>query len=184
MTHSAQNMEVTPYFDMELLMSMSGETRMGGATAERLMGLWTKWMPHLHVRRIATHPIEYLAVWLDPEVEEEVDRAWDESPSEAYLNNVLAQLLCMSAVNDLVPEVQDAGCAPAPRPTDKLRAALAAEGLPYTESDALSRRYAVLTHYPFKGGCEICHMQKACPKAQGAGDGASIVLPGFEKAGA
>jgi hypothetical protein len=174
-------MEIHPYFDLELLMSMSQETRLGGAVTERLMRLWEQWMPEVHALRIKTDPIEYLAVWLNEKVEEDVDEAWGQSPTDAYLYNTLAQVLCMSTVYGILPEIQEAGCAPAPRTTDKLRAALRAEGLPYTPSGTLARRYAVVTYYPFKGGCEICTLQHACPKAQGAGDGASVLLPGYER---
>jgi len=174
-------MEIHPYFDLELLMSMSQETRLGGAVTERLMQLWEQWIPEVHALRIKTDPIEYLAVWLNENVEEDVDKAWDQSPADAYLYNTLGQVLCMSTVHGILPEVQDAGCAPAPRMTDKLRAALSAEGLPYTSSGTLARRYAVVTHYPFKGGCEICSLQHACPKAQGSGEGSSIMLPGYER---
>jgi hypothetical protein len=181
MAHSAQRVEISPYFDLELFMSVSGEKRLGGAVAERLTLLWEKWMPELNARRIGADSAEYLAVWLNPRVEEEVDAAWAESPSDAYLYNALAQVMCMSAARGLVPEIEGAGCAPAPRPTKGLRAALRAEGLPYSESDTLSRRYALLTHYPFKGGCEVCAMRKDCPRAGGAGENASVLLPGFEK---
>jgi len=180
MTHSTEHLEIQPYFDLELIMSMSGETRLGGAVTERLMGLWEQWVPQAHAMRITTEPIEYLAVWLNENVEEDVDKAWDQSPSDAYLYNTLAQVLCMSTVYSILPEVQDAGCAPAPRVTDKLRAALDAEGLPYTPSGTLARRYAVVTHYPFKGGCEICSLEQACPRAQGGG-GSSVLLPGYER---
>lgn len=183
MAHSARNAEITPYFDLELLMSMSGETRLGGAITERLMRLWEAWMPWIRARLVTVGSSEYLAVWLDERVEEEVDQAWDDSPADAYLHNVLAQVLCMSTVHGAVPEIQDAGCAPAPRITEKLRAALEAEGLPFTGSGTIGRRYAVLTRYPFGGGCEICALQANCPKAQGAGEAASsVLLPGFEQA--
>ena len=180
MSHSSEHVEIHPYFDLELLMSMMQETRLGGAATERLMRLWEQWMPEVHALRIKTDTNEYLAVWLNEKVEEDVDKAWNQSPSDAYLYNSLAQVLCMSTVHGILPEVQDAGCAPAPRTTDKLRAALSAEGLPYTPSGTLARRYAVVTHYPFKGGCEICSLQHACPKAQGLGEGTSIMLPGYE----
>jgi hypothetical protein len=183
MAYNAEQMEIQPYFDLELLMSMSGETRLGGAVTERLMRLWEQWMPETHALRIRTASSEYLAVWLNEQVEEDIDKAWDQSPSEAYLSNALAQVLCMSAVHGILPEVQDAGCAPAPSMTDDLRAALTAEGLPYTPSGTPARRYAVVTHFPFKGGCEICTLQHACPKAQGSGEGASVLLPGYEREG-
>ena len=38
-----------------------------------------------------------------------------------------------------------------------------------------------MTHYPFKGGCEICHLQSNCPKGQGKSEAASVVLPGYER---
>ena len=181
MAHSAEHMEIHPYFDLELYMSMSQETRLGGAVTERLMELWAQWIPEVHALCIKTDSIEYLAVWLNAKVEEDIDRAWDQSPTDAYLYNTLAQVLCMSTVYGILPEIQDAGCAPAPRTTDKLRAALTAEGLPYTPSGTLARRYAVVTHYPFKGGCEICNLQHACPKAQGTGGESSVLLPGYER---
>ena len=64
-----------------------------------------------------------------------------------------------------------------------LREALEAEGIPYTndKDPILSRRYAVVTHYPFKGGCEICVLQSNCPKGQGQMEAASVVLPGYER---
>jgi len=181
MAYSAEPLEIHPYFDLELIMSMGQETRLGGAVTERLMLLWEQWMPEVHALHVKTDPIAYLAVWLNETVEEEVDRAWVESPSDAYLYNTLAQVLCMSTVYGILPEVQETGCAPAPHVTDKLRAALSAEGLPYTPSGTPTRRYAVVTHYPFKGGCEICSLQHACPKAQGMGEAASILLPGYER---
>lgn len=182
-THSATRLDVTPFFDMELILNVSQEKRIGGAALDRLVALWREWLPALQVYTVTADKTEYLAVWLDIVVEEAVDAAWATSPSQAYLDNALAQALCMSAVHSLLPEIEDAGCAPAPRPTPALRAALESADLPYKDGGpALTRRYAVVTPYPFKGGCEICHLQKQCPKGQdqhptGA---ATITLPGYE----
>ena len=84
-------------------------------------------------------------------------------------------------VHNLLPEVEEAGCAPAPRPTDELADAREDEGVPYTVAGepGLARRFAVVTPYPFKGGCEICALMKDCPKAGGARD-MSVTLPGHE----
>lgn len=180
--HTVEKLEVQPYFDVELLMNTSQETRIGGEVMHRLMHRWETWMAKLHALRIDTGKIRYLAVWLDNEVEDDVDNAWETSPSDAFIINALAQTMVMSAVHMLLPEVEDVGCAPAPKPTEKLRAALQAEGLSYSgEGPTLTRRYAVVTHFPFKGGCEICTLLKDCPKGSGAaGAPSSIVLPGFE----
>ena len=65
--------------------------------------------------------------------------------------------------------------------TEALREALAGLGLAYKEGQpTLNRRFALVTHYPFKGGCEICHLQDNCPKGQGQAESMSIVLPGHE----
>jgi hypothetical protein len=182
MTHSAESLEIQPYFDLELFMSVSRETRLGGALTERLMQWWEQWAPEAHALRVTTASGGYLAVWLNEKVEQDVDKAWEQSPSDAYYYNALAQVLCMSVVHGILPEIEDAGCAPAPRVSDALRAALSAEGLPYTPAGTLARRYAVVTPYPFQGGCELCSLQHACPKAQGTEDAASVLLPGHERA--
>lgn len=163
-------------------MTLSRETRLGGAALERLVQLWDDWLSLLSVCEISTGKISYLAVWLPESVEQLVDEAWGKSPSDGYMVNNLAQYMCMTAVQELLPQVEDGGCAPSPRPTMALREAVAGMGLEYKEnSDMLARRYAVVTHYPFRGGCEICHMQEICPKGQGKAESAGIVLPGFER---
>lgn len=174
--------DIVPYFDMEGFMVMSQESRLGGATLERLVTLWGAWLPLLEVREIAAGAISYLAVWLPEEVEQQVDAAWEKSPSDGWQVNNLAQFLCMAAVRELLPQVEDAGCAPAPRPSETLRAALGDLGLHYREGAAvLDRRFAVVTHYPFRGGCEICHLQGQCPKGQGQSQAASVLLPGYHR---
>lgn len=179
--YSAKDLEVAPYFDLELLLSASKETRVGGALMDGLGKAWERWLPHARARQITTEQGSYLLAWLEEPVEEEVDDKWEETPSEAFMYNALAQVMCMGIVHSLLPEVEEAGCAPAPRPTDALADALEAEGVPYLMpgEPGLARRFAVVTYYPFKGGCEICMLQKQCPKA-GGDNGMSITLPGFE----
>lgn len=177
-------LEVTPHMDLELLMENCQETRIAGDVMDRLVEHWGAWMPHLNARKIEAGKDSYLVVWLDEKVEESVDEMWDEAPSEAFLFNSLAQTLCMCAVHTLVPEVSEAGCAPAPRPTLDLKEALEEAGLRDVDEEnnrlALLRRYAVATYYPFRGGCDICDLQEECPKLKGGSD-YSVVLPGYEE---
>lgn len=177
--------QLQPYFDIEDFMALSQEKRLGGAVLERLLGLWETWLPRLRACQITSGASSWLAVWLPEEVEAAVDEAWAQSPSEGFLINSLAQYLCMTGVQELLPQVEAGGCAPSPRPTPELRAALAEQGLPYKSGDSslLERRYAVLTYFPFRGGCEVCHLRPVCPKGQGRGENASIVLPGHERTG-
>ena len=114
---TTEKIDVEPWFDMELFMGVSQETRLGGDVMDRFMTLWKNWLPHLTVKGIDTGKIKYLLVALDESVEQDVDKAWEGSPSNAFLYNALAQTMCMAAVHAVIPEVQDAGCAPAPKPT-------------------------------------------------------------------
>ncbi len=180
--HTAESVEVVPYFDVEMFMGVAQESRIGGTMMERLVDCWEKWSSELMVRRFQAGKIEYLAAWLSEAVENEVDAMWDDSPSEAHLFNALAQSIVMVAVQQVLPEVQDAGCAPAPKPTDLLKNALEEEGVPYNSAGtALIRRYAVVTHHPFKGGCEICYLLPNCPKGSGENSASSLLLPGHER---
>ncbi|MDR3319449.1 MAG: hypothetical protein LBS77_00415 [Desulfovibrio sp.] len=170
---------------MEAYLALSQELRLGGAVAEHLINLWEQWLPILQVCEVRGEKISWLVVWLPESVENQVDESWKSSPSEGWLVNSLARFMCASAVQELLPEVEEVHCAPSPRPTQTLREALDKLGVPYKEGAAiLSRRYAMVTLYPYLGGCEICHLQNQCPKGQGKGESLSVVLPGYEKTNA
>lgn len=179
--YTVTHLPFEPEFDLELFMAVSQESRIGGTLMDVLSDAWNCWLPHGRARRIETENESYLLVWLDEAVENDVDDKWEEAPSEAFLYNALAQVMCMGIVHALVPEVEEAGCAPAPKPTDALADALQAEDVPYAVmgKPGLARRFAVVTPYPFRGGCEICVLQKECPKA-GGDRNVSVTLPGFE----
>ncbi len=179
--YRVHKLEVAPDFDLELLMSVSQETRIGSDAMAVLADAWDAWLPKAKARKIETSSGSYLLAWLEEDVENDVDDKWEERPSEAFLFNALAQVMCMGIVHALLPEVEEAGCAPAPKPTPELAEALLAEGVPYVMEGepGLSRRFAVVTPYPFKGGCETCVLRNGCPKVAGAQD-MSFTLPGYE----
>ncbi len=182
MNYTKEKLDVAPWFDMEMFLSLSQEKRFGGALMDRCLKLWDKWATDMDVQRLDVGKRQYLLVRLGDVAGEDVDEAWNASPADGFVLNALAQTLCMSAINTLLPEIQEAGCAPAPKPTDELADALTDIGVPYKEDGpTLAHRYAVLTYFPFKGGCEICTLQKNCPKGQSATDcSSSFVLPGYE----
>lgn len=178
------SMAVEPYFDLEDFMNFVRETRMENETLQEIFRKLEEWSGKLSVRALERGSSRWLVVWLPGEVEQQVDDAWDESPGTGFMLNSLAQYLCMGVIQRLFPQIAEGGCAPAPKPGENLRQALRDAGLDYRDmtSGALDRRYAVLTFYPFKGGCEICHMRPACPKGNGKGEEfASVVLPGYER---
>lgn len=174
---------VQPEFDLESFMNFSRETRLDNAILEKMLALWDDWQQLLKIVQIQHGKNSWLAIWLPEEVESAVDSAWNEIPSEGFLLNSMAQYFCMVAVEQLLPQVADGGCAPSPKPGKMLEEGLNQLGLvdPAKGGLNLLRRYAILTHYPFKGGCEICAMRDNCPKVQGQQDFAHVVLPGYER---
>lgn len=136
------------------------------------ISLWDEWTKHLVCMEVADNGKTYLALWLSDDVETAVETTWDKSPSEGFRLNALAQTLTMCAVHELVPEVEDVGCAPYPPATESLAAAINAAGLPARVGTGggleFGRKFAVVTRYPFGGGCEVCSLLSSCPKAGGA----------------
>ncbi len=179
--YSKEVLAVRPVFDMELMLGLLQETRLGGQVMEGLADAWERWLPRLRAMTLTAEGKQYLAIWLDEDVEREVDDSWGRSATEGFRLNALAQTMIMGAVYQVVPEVEAAGCAPAPAPTPALSAALEAEGVPYQEpgGPTLCRRFSVLTHVPFRGACDICHLRDHCPKAAANAESFhSVELPG------
>lgn len=183
--YQIETVDQKPEFDLMSFMELSQETKLDGEAGRRLEKLWNLWVDKLSVRIVHFAKAQYLAVWFPEDIEQTVDEIWEKSPSDGYLASILAQYMCMQVVGTLLPQVELAGCAPAPKPTQTLREALAELGLSYNDNGlGLNRRFAVVTFYPFRGGCEICFLQKQCPKGNGGGEeGGSITLPGFEHPG-
>ncbi|MBQ3170829.1 MAG: hypothetical protein IJB53_02740, partial [Mailhella sp.] len=145
-THTKEVLQVRPISDFELLLGLLSETRLGGSVLEEMANTWERWLPKLHALKIETGKGRYLALWLDPEVEEEVDAERAKSAEYGYRMSALAQTMIQCAVYQLLPEVEEAGCAPAPQPTALLCDALAAEGLDYQEdTHSILPKYSVLT---------------------------------------
>ncbi len=180
--YSKENIDIEPSFDFFSLLELLEEKRLGGEVLDELGDAWDRWLDKLHVYRLKVGKIGYLVTWLDESVEEEIDTKWSESPEDSFRFNCLAQNLIMTAVQTVLPEVLDAGCAPAPKPTDSLIDALEDMQIPYNDDvTALTRRFATLTHFPFRGACEICYLQENCPKAQAnAQSFHSVELKGYE----
>lgn len=155
-----------PRFDFEFFLKNAEEPGLGEAETSECCHLWVQWSGHLFSDVVTTREGDVLSVWLGREVEEEVDAAWADSPSHGYLLNALALTLCMCAVRERIPELEAAGCAPAPSPTSELASALTHAGLPAQAGTGLelARRYAVVTPIPFREHCAVCALHAACPR--------------------
>lgn len=172
--------KIRPEFDLEEFMNFSRETRLASDALRQLLVFWEEWSDLLEVAEIRNGSNSWLAIWLPEEIEQKVDEIWSKSPGEGFLINSLAQYMCMSAANTIMPETAGMGCAPSPRPDLALDSALDSFGLGQM-GPALARRYAILTYYPFKGGCEICGLQEECPRNIGEPSFATVTLPGHER---
>jgi len=165
MQHSIETLDVVPHFDMEQFMLITQTRRLDEESARIIDEYWERWREQLRVRRIGIGQNDYVLVWLEPQVEEEITSLWETAPSRAFSVNNLAMAMLMAVIRDLVPEVAAAGCAPVPVPGAKLRKALKDVGVSWPENGILDKQYAMITHMPFKGGCAICHLKDECPNA-------------------
>ena len=164
--YTLEAVSVTPYFDMELVIQMNHSNTLDGKTFGKLADTWETWIDKLHVDRIAIRKNQYLLVWLEESVEEDVNKAWDDSPNDGFALTGLAQAMLMEVIRELVPEVAADGCAPAPKPFPALIAAMRDAGVDWADDTTLSRQFAMITHYPYKGGCAACYLSKSCPNAK------------------
>ena len=181
--HTKEKLDIHPSFDMEAIMALMEEKRLGGQVLEGMVNTFERWLKELNCISLKTGKGEYLAIWLNESVEDEVDKVWKEDPEMGFRLNCVGQGLIMNAVYQVMPEVENAGCAPCPTPNDEIEEALKAEKIPYKEGEpTLSRRFSVLTSMPFRGACDICYLQESCPKANGQSDSFhSVELPGFNQ---
>ena len=139
-SYTKETLPVRPVFDFELLLSLLSEKRLGGKVVEELAETWERWLPLLHAVKLETGKGRHLALWLEESVEKEVDEQWAKSSEYGYRLSALAQTMCQCAIYQLMPELEEAGCAPAPEPTATLRDVLAQEGLDYQDITHSMRR--------------------------------------------
>lgn len=172
--------KITPSFDIEEFMHFSKETRLESDMLENLLTLWEQWVAKLNCQKIESGKKSWVALWLPEEIEIAVDETWQNTPSQGYLMNSLALYLCMSAVQELIPQTADSGCAPMPKPDSALKNQLASLGIA-DKDGSIKKRYAIITYYPFKGGCEICGLSDQCPKNTTDSNFETILLKGYER---
>lgn len=179
--YTKEVLQIQPYFDMEAIMALLQETRLGGQVLEDMVNTFERVAKELNSVVLKTEKGDYLAVWLNEEAEKEADELFAQDPEKGFRFNCVGQAVIMNTVYQILPEVETAGCAPCPEPNDAIAEALKAENIPYLEGEpTLVRRFSVLTSLPFRGACEICYLKEACPKANGQSDSFhSVELPGY-----
>ena len=165
-----ETINAKPEFDLMYYLGVCGTNRIEHELLERIEAAWKDWKDRLHVYKIkpshAKKDEGFVLIFLNKSVEEAVEDAWEKSPSEGMSFHNLGITMVMSAAQSLVPEVMEKGCAPLPRPGSEVLAAFEKLGLEWNkETKSANRQYAVFTHMPHAGGCEICSLSDTCPNS-------------------
>ena len=117
----------------------------------------------------------WLAVWLPPQVEAEVDHAFAYAPSLGLALDEAARETLMARVRRLSPAVTERECAPLPPRHARAEAELARAGLARLACGGLRARYAVLTWAPKPDnpapGCQSCSLHAGCPRLSSKNSG-------------
>jgi len=156
---------VQPEFDLFTYCEISGETRIENDLLEEIEPRFDGWQQHLKAYRLSagggTDP-GYVVLWLEKPVEDEIEGIWQDSPSAGMAFHNLAIHMVMSAVQNLVPELADKGCAPLPKPGKDVLAAFKKLGLTWNKEGTVSRQFAVFTNMPVLAGCGACMLKAKC----------------------
>ena len=149
-------------FDLEAYMFLSQNQRIDAEQARRIAERWDKWAKHLKAYRLGQKK-GYVVVFFEHDVEDEVNAVWNESPSEGFEAQCVAQTMIMQTMRELMPEVAEQGCAPMPEPNKVLKRSLEPLGLTLHDT-GLNVKYGVITPFPVKEGCTACSLEETCPK--------------------
>ncbi len=165
--YTLKKLEPKPEFDMWFYAELSGETRIEHSLMEEFEPRWMDWLGKLHAYHIENQEGSgsFLLVYLDKDVDEDVDHIWNDSPSYGLSFHNLAVCMVMSAARSLIPELEEGRCAPLPRAGEGVRDAVRELGIEWNDQKSINRKFAVFTPYPYTGGCEICTMSASCPNS-------------------
>jgi hypothetical protein len=160
---SVNKLSIHPPMDLEMYMVLSQSKGLEGGETVELIQAWERMSAGLNVYRLGEKK-GYVAAYLSQEIEDELEKAWEESPSSGFKRQCLAQTLIMGALRHLLPELETHQCAPVPKPNKHLKRSLAQVDLEFSNAGALNYKYSTLTYCPYRGGCELCYLKDSCPK--------------------
>jgi len=156
-------LSITPHFDMETFMLLSGQQRLDGDNAKALEQDWQRLHAHLRAYRLGEKK-GYILIYLDRNFDAELDQARQQDRERAERLELLAQSMIMAALTEVLPESSAQGCAPVPQPNKILKNSLADLGLTFHNNGSLDVSFGVVTELPFRGDCETCLIKGTCSK--------------------
>ena len=154
-----------PEFDLFTYCEISGETRLEHDLLEEIEPRFDGWQQHLKAYRLSAGDEKapgFVILWLEKPVEDEIEGIWQDSPSAGMAFHNLAIHMVMSAVQNLVPELADRGCAPLPKPDKAVLAAFKKLGLEWSKEGTVNRQFAVFTNMPALASCGTCILKAKC----------------------
>ena len=154
---------IEPGFDFSTFLFLAQLDEIGSKEMLSVLATWEKWLPLLKIYKLGNRK-GYALVFLEEQVEDEIEAIWKTSPSEGFKHEAIAQTMIMGTLKALMPELETNQCAPVPEPIKPIRRALEKIDLTMHESGALSRKYSTITPYPHRYGCERCYLKDSCIK--------------------
>jgi hypothetical protein len=155
--------DISPEMDMETYSFLSQTPVFKTTEILEAATYWEKWLPRLKALRLGRDK-GFVAVFLEDEVEREVDEFWRESQARAFRLEAVAQTMIMCGLRVFLPKLDRSKCAPVPVPGKNLKRAVEKAGLVLHDTGTLNRKYSTLTYYPHKDGCTRCYLKETCPK--------------------
>jgi hypothetical protein len=160
---TAFEQQITPFFDLETYMLLTGHKRLSGDEAARIEREWLRLFNHLKAYRLGESK-GYVLIYLDGEFERELQNAAQEEGNRTEELQMIAQAMLLAALQEVVPESQFSSCAPVPEPNKILKRSLEPLGLELSNSGRLNASFGLVTKLPFSGGCEECFIKSTCAK--------------------
>ena len=160
----ATPLEITPFFDLETFMLLSGQKRIDGNTAEAVEKDWHRLYSRLWGYRLGEPESGYLVILLDRDFDQELEKAREEDRDRAERLELIAQSMIMAALFEVLPESAEQGCAPVPEPSSVLEESLAQLGLSFRSDGHLDVSFGLVTGLPYFADCESCHAKSGCSK--------------------
>lgn len=159
----AYKTEITPFFDLEIYMFLSGKPRLSGQDAARLEKEWHRLFNYLRAYQLGQRK-GYLLIYMDSSFQQEVEEKLDKEPDIAEELQILAQAMIMASMKEIIPQANLGSCAPVPKPNKILKNTLKQLDLEFYNSGRLSVQYGVITKLPYSNDCEKCYIKDTCPK--------------------
>ena len=159
-----QQVNITPFFDLEKFMLLSGQKRIQTDKARELEKIWHEIFAYLQAYKLGENQEGYLLIYLHQDFEKRLDNITAINPEQGQELQTMAQALLMASLFEAEPEAAHSDCAPVPKPDKALKSSLQKLDLEFDESGALNVRFGLLTGIPFAGDCEQCYISSSCAK--------------------